>query len=121
MLNDNEVARLLVGLTDIDARDACWRVLEIRCSVQALGVCWQLARRSLPPYRAAPLFLLGWAAWRRGDGALARIAVEQALQEDAAYGAALLLLDILDHGIRPDEVPRLAGPPDPPLRPRQLR
>lgn len=120
-LTDNEVARLLVGLTDVDARDACWRVLEIRCSAQALAVCWQLAQRSLPPYRTAPLFLLGWTAWRRGDGALARIAVEQALQEDARYGAALLLLDILDHGIHPDEVPRLAGAAGRPPQPRHRR
>jgi hypothetical protein len=53
------------------------------------------------------MFLLGWAAWRRGDGALARVAAHRALASDADYDAARLLLVVLDHGIDPDELPRL--------------
>jgi hypothetical protein len=110
-LTDHDAARLLVGLVDLGARDACWRDLDLRCSAEAFAVCWQLARRSSPPYRAAPLFLLGWAAWRRGDGALARIAALQSLEDDAGYDAARLLLVVLDHGLDPAELPRLAMRP----------
>jgi hypothetical protein len=110
VLTDDEVARLLVGLQDADARDACWQLLEVRPSSQTLAVCWQLARRSVPPFRAAPLFLLAWTAWRCGDGALARVAAEQALREDGEYSAAILLMEMLDHGIRPGEIPRLIRP-----------
>jgi hypothetical protein len=121
-LSNHDVARLLVGLADLGARDACWRDLDLRCSSEAYAVCWQLARRSLPPYRSAPLFLLGWAAWRRGNGALARIAALEVLDGDASYDAARLLLVVLDHGVEPDELPRLARPgrtrPGRPLRTR---
>lgn len=110
-LADPDVARLLIGLADTGARDACWRDLDRRCSAAAFAVCWQLARRSVPPYRAAPLFLLGWAAWRRGDGVLARIAALQALDADADYDAARLLLVVLDHGIDPGELPKLNPQP----------
>jgi Domain of unknown function (DUF4192) len=120
-LTDHDVARLLVGLVDVVARDACWRDLDLRCSAEAFAVCWQLARRSSPPYRTAPLFLLGWAAWRRGDGALARMAALQSLDGDPGYDAARLLLVVLDHGLDPKELPRLALQPGRAWRPRQSR
>jgi Domain of unknown function (DUF4192) len=119
-LTDQDVARLLVGLADIGGRDACWRDLDLRCSPEGFAVCWQLARRSVPPYRAAPLFLLGWAAWRRGDGALARIAALEALDAEPGYDAARLLLVVLDHGIDPNGLPKLAiRPGRPPGRRRR--
>ncbi|MEN3357185.1 MAG: hypothetical protein V7637_1167 [Mycobacteriales bacterium] len=121
LLADREVARLLVGLVDIRSRDACWQDLDLRCSPEAFAVCWQLAQRSLPPYRSAPLFLLGWAAWRRGDGALARVAAERVLEQDVGYEAARLLLVALDHGLHPDELPGLAGRRDHPLHRRRPR
>jgi hypothetical protein len=120
-LTDHDVARLLVGLADLGARDACWRDLDLRCSAEGFAVCWQLVRRSVPPYRAAPLFLLGWAAWRRGDGALARIAAGQALEAQPDYDAARLLLVVLDHGLDPDELPRLAIRPGRSWRRRRRR
>ncbi len=51
-----------------------------------------LARRLPAPYDAAPLFLFGWASWRSGNGALAGIAAERALDSDPSYSAADLLL-----------------------------
>ena len=116
LLTDREVARLVVGLVDLQARDTCWQDLDLRCSAEAFAVCWQLAQRSLWPYRSAPLFLLGWAAWRRGDGVLARVAAEHALEEDVSYEAARLLLVMLDHGLHPDELPRLASRRNHPAR-----
>ncbi|HVQ91694.1 MAG TPA: DUF4192 domain-containing protein [Mycobacteriales bacterium] len=108
-LTDQQAARLLVGLVDIRARDACWQDLDLHCSAEALAVCWQLAQRSLPPYRSAPLLLLGWVAWRRGDGALARVAAERALKDDPGYEAARLLLVAIDRGLHPDQLPRLVS------------
>jgi hypothetical protein len=56
------------------------------------------------PLAAAPLSLLGWHSWARGEGALARIAVDRALSEDPTYRLAVLLTAVLDHGLAPDWV-----------------
>ncbi len=56
------------------------------------------------PLACAPLSLLGWHSWARGEGALARVAVERALAEDPTYRLAGLLLRVLDNAIAPDWV-----------------
>lgn len=56
------------------------------------------------PLAAAPLSLLAWHSWARGEGALARIAVDRALAEDPTYRLAGLLSAVLDHGIAPEWV-----------------
>jgi hypothetical protein len=107
LLTDEESAEILVALSDAPIRDACWRRVERGRSGDHLALWSQLVRRALPPYDAAPLFLLAWVAWRRGDGALARIAAERALLSDADYRAAQLLLDVLNSGIDPRRLPSL--------------
>jgi hypothetical protein len=109
VLSDEESAEILVALSDVPIRDACWLRAERGRSGDNLALWSQLARRAVPPYDAAPLFLLGWAAWRRGDGALARIAAQRALASDAGYGAAQLLLDAMDSGVDPRRLPRLTA------------
>jgi hypothetical protein len=56
------------------------------------------------PLACAPLALLGWHSWARGEGALARIAVDRALAEDPTYRLAALLSTLLDHAVAPDWV-----------------
>ena len=60
-----------------------------------------LARVLPPPYDAAPLFLVGWSAWRGGSGAFARIAADRALDSDPNYSAADLLLAALNNAVDP--------------------
>jgi Domain of unknown function (DUF4192) len=112
-----DIARLIVGMLDLVVRDGCWRALEVDSSSTAFNVCWDLVRRAREPYRAPALFLLGWVAWRRGDGVLGALAAEQCLAADAGYDAARLLQVILDRGIMPAQVPRLR----PSRRGRRLR
>jgi hypothetical protein len=109
MLTDNEAAAILIGLSDVGVRDACWLRMEQGGSGRGLALWGHLVRRAVPPYDAAPLFLLGWAAWRRGDGVLARLAAEQALDADADYRAARLLLDAVDACLDPRSVPKLTA------------
>jgi hypothetical protein len=109
LLTDEESAEILVALCDVPIRDACWLRAERGRSGDHLTLWNHLLRRALPPYDAAPLFLLGWVAWRRGDGALARIAAERALLSDVDYRAARLLLDILNSGVDPRGLPSLTG------------
>lgn len=77
---------------DPEAEEAMERILVDLCA-QVDG-----------PLAAAPLALLGWHSWARGEGALARIAVDRALAEDPTYRLAGLLTAVLDHGIAPDWV-----------------
>jgi hypothetical protein len=112
-----ELARLLVGMLDQAVRDGCWCALEVDSSPTALNVCWELVRRAREPYRAPALFLLGWVAWRRGDGVLAGLAAERCLAADVGYDAARLLLAMVERRVSPNQVPRLR----PQRRARRLR
>lgn len=61
---------------------------------------------SLPArWAVGPLTVLASYTWWRGEGALTRIALERALEEDPGYRLALLLLRMVDLGIRPGRVP----------------
>jgi hypothetical protein len=53
------------------------------------------------------MFLLGWLAFRSGDGALANIACENCLAGDPDYGAANLLRGALSRGVDPRRLPML--------------
>ncbi len=105
-LADDEVVRYGVALRGYPVRDGVWiAVDDTRLDGREL---WrELARRLPGPYGAAPLFLFGWASWRVGNGALAGIAAERALDIDPGYTAADLLLAALSQGIDPRRMPRL--------------
>ena len=105
--DDPEVlARYGAALRRIAVRDAVWMALD---GGRLHGdVLWrQLASRLPAPFDAAPLFLIGWTAWRQGSGALARIAAERCLDSDPGYSAADLLVAALASAVDPRAVPRL--------------
>jgi len=108
-LTDEEAAEILVALSDVAVRDTWWLRAEDGGSSDALALWSGLVQRAVPPYDAAPLFLLGWTAWRHGDGALARMAAERALSSDPDYQAASLLLDAMDLSVDPRCLPSLAA------------
>jgi Domain of unknown function (DUF4192) len=63
-----------------------------------------LCRRVEGPFACAPLTMLAWHSWARGEGALARVSVERALTHDPTYRLATLLLSALDHAMAPEWV-----------------
>lgn len=67
-------------------------------------------RRVEPAYVAAPATLLGFAAWRAGQGALARVAVDRALREAPGHRIAGMLDHLLCSGIGPQAVAALSPP-----------
>jgi hypothetical protein len=87
-------------------RDAIWLGIDGH-RIDGRPLWRQLARRLPEPYDAAPLFLFGWASWRAGDGALAGIAAERAVDSDPSYTAADLLLAALTRAADPRRMPRL--------------
>ncbi len=97
----DEVAWLGVTLTDLRVRDDAWArmVPAHRAAHQRL---WTDLVRQLPrEYAAAPASLLAFTAWQAGDGALASIAIERALDSDPRYSMALLLAEALHAGLPP--------------------
>ena len=60
-----------------------------------------IVRRACPQYVPAPASLLAFTAWQAGEGTLANIAIERALDADPDYSMALLLGELLDAGVPP--------------------
>jgi uncharacterized protein DUF4192 len=123
-LTDDEVAWLSVLLLHHDLRDLGWlRIVRAGDDLLAHRALWMdVMRRCERDLLAAPATLFGFAAWRVGQGALARIAFERALDADPGCGLARRLMYGLDQGMPPDEFDRLAGDQLTPRRgPRRSR
>lgn len=109
-LDDAELIRHAVTLRSIDIRDAVWLAVDA-ARLDGRPLWRQLARRMPAPYDATPLFLFAWRSWRLGDGTLARIAAERALDADPGLSAAELLLTALSAGFNPRALPLLRSRP----------
>jgi hypothetical protein len=112
-LPDEVAVRLLVGLTDCEARDRLlpWPIHGLRQVTlgPGVGALWvELVRRAvLPGLVAAPATLLGWVRYLlEGSGTLANIAVERALDDDPDYALALHLENLVQQGVPPKVVRR---------------
>ena len=110
-LSSGDSAALIVALVDVVMRDQCWLQVESDRDPVWTGFWLHLARRALPPYRAEPLFLLGWSAWRSGDFGLARRAVDAALVEEPGHVAATMLATLLRTAVDPSALPALSDRP----------
>jgi alkylhydroperoxidase/carboxymuconolactone decarboxylase family protein YurZ len=107
-LSRSESAALVVALVDPSMRDRCWMLVE-SCPDPAWTEFWlHLVRRALPPYRAEPLFLVAWSAWRQRDRRLAAQAVDAALTADPRHTAATMLRTALRAGVDPSRLRSLA-------------
>jgi hypothetical protein len=100
------LARFAVELCSVNVRDAVWLAVDSQ-RLDGRPLWRELACRLPAPYDATPLFLFAWRTWRAGDGTLARMAAERALDSDPALSAAELLIAALSAGINPRRLPRL--------------
>jgi hypothetical protein len=102
-LTDDEVAWLGLLLVETQIRDYAW--------LRTAGEDWRIElwadvlRRVDPLYVPAPASLLSFAAWRKGQGALANAALERALAAEPYYPMAQLIGQILHEGVPPDLIP----------------
>ena len=101
-LDDDEVAWLSVLLTHPSARDEAWAAVEV-APKHHVALWAEVLRRAEPRVRAAPATLLGFAAWQAGDGIVAGMAVERALEADPRHVMARLLGDVIAGGVPPGE------------------
>jgi hypothetical protein len=106
-LPDRDVARVAWGLRDVEVRDLAMG-LALGGSAAGAEVLWtEVTRRVPPPLDAAPATLLAVTAWVRGDGAMANVALDRALDSEPGHSLAQLLRGALDACFRPAEVRRL--------------
>ena len=103
-LDDVDLARVGWGLRDVRVRDrALGFALGSRAG--AAELLWAECTRRLPgPLDAAPATLLAVSAWLRGDGAMARIALDRALDSQPDYALADLLDRGMDAGLGPRDL-----------------
>lgn len=96
-----EAARLIVSLRDVAVRDEIisWTAGEALEGV--LTLLRELAPLALPPFDTQLLATLAWAAYSAGDGALASMALERALNAHPHHSLAQLLWTALEAGIDP--------------------
>jgi hypothetical protein len=98
-LSDDDAAWLTVLLQHPAVRDLAWQLTDGH--VEDLPLWTDLTRRAHHEVVAAPATLLGLAAWRCGDGALAAVALDRALQADPGHRMAVLLARALRAGMPP--------------------
>ena len=97
----DEIAWLGFTLTDLRVRDDAWARMDPAFSAAHLRLWTDLVRMLPDDLVPAPAALLAFTAWQSGDGALASIAVERALEADPEYSMALLISDALQAGLPP--------------------
>ncbi|HEX9553914.1 MAG TPA: DUF4192 domain-containing protein, partial [Streptosporangiaceae bacterium] len=99
--DDDEIAWLGVTLADLRVRDDAWARMDPQFHDAHQRLWIDLVRR-LPADLVAPAAaLLAFTAWQAGDGALASVAIERALEADPDYSMALLVADALHAGLPP--------------------
>jgi hypothetical protein len=100
-LGVDEAARLIVGLDDVPVRDEVLTWFDGEEGAAAVGVLRELVRHAPPPFDVVPLTVFAWLSYLRGDGVIAGIAVDRALDADPTYNLARLLSDALDAALDP--------------------
>ncbi len=96
-----ELAWLGVTLSDLRVRDDAWARMDPAFNEQHERLWVDLVRHLPTEFVAAPAALLAFTAWQGGNGALAAVAIERALDADPQYSMALLISDALHAGLPP--------------------
>ncbi|RFS81596.1 DUF4192 domain-containing protein [Actinomadura spongiicola] len=108
---DDEAARLGVLLTDLRLRDEAWVRIDEESPAADIAFWRDIVRRVEEPYVPAPASLLAFAAYAAGDGGLANVSLERALDIDPGYSLALILREVINAGVPPARL-RLRMTPD---------
>jgi Domain of unknown function (DUF4192) len=104
-------AWLTVALRQLRVRDDAWARMDTEYRAAHLRLWTDLTRLARPGYVAAPASLLAFCAWQDGNGALANVALDRALEDNPNYSMATLLRQALDSGA-PPKMARLPMTPE---------
>lgn len=105
---DADLAVLGCAVVDPRVRDTLY-ALAVGVFAGEAEELWALLARSVPaPWRLEALVLLAFSAYARGDGPLAGVALEAALDIDGSHRMAGMLDTALQTGLRPERIRELA-------------
>jgi uncharacterized protein DUF4192 len=104
-LDDSQAARILLALSHIPSRDVAWAHMDPAHADAHIALWTALTRRAPAGLVAAPASLLAFTAWQSGDGALANVAVDRALADNASYSLARLIRDMVAENTPPPPLP----------------
>ncbi|MGS2642101.1 DUF4192 domain-containing protein [Streptosporangium sp. G12] len=100
-LDEDQAARLGLDLAVIRIRDEAWALVTDESHDAHLKLWHDLTRRLEPRFVPPAASLLGLVAWRRGDSALAGVALTRAHEADPGYSMANLLAHAIHHLVPP--------------------
>ncbi len=107
-LNPTRTAEFGVALSSVMVRDSLLAV-TLTPFADLAEQLWTVLMRTLPrAERVCPAALLAFSAYARGDGAVASLAVDIALDADPGYSLARLLERSLHAGARPEMIREVA-------------
>jgi hypothetical protein len=99
--NVDQLAWITVVLRDLRVRDDAWARMDPAHRQVHLRMWTDVTRAARPGFAAAPAALLAFVAWQCGNGALANVALDRALDDDPRYSMALLLRQVIASGVPP--------------------
>jgi len=99
--HSSQFAWLALVLTSLRVRDDAWARMDPARHHAHQRLWTDLTRHAQPGYIPAAASLLAFTAWQGGNGALANLALDRALDDDPRYSMALLLRDVIGAGAPP--------------------
>ncbi|NEK85646.1 DUF4192 domain-containing protein [Blastococcus saxobsidens] len=106
-LTDDEVAGLAWALRDTRVRDRALGLALGEDAAAAEALWTECTRRAPAPLDAAPATLLAVSVWLRGDGAMANVALDRALDGDPDHTLARMLAQGLAACLTPADLREL--------------
>lgn len=101
-LTDDATARLVWVMQASRVRDAAWSLISRASAADHVRLWTAVLRRTPEALAAEPAFLLGWAAWQAGDGALAWAAVDRCRRVAPEHALADHLGSMLQNAVAPE-------------------
>jgi hypothetical protein len=86
-ISGRALAELAVPLSGLAVRDIAWAWMDPGFAADHQRLWTDVMRQVPSRYRAAPASLLAFTAWQQGNGALANIALDRALEADCGRSA----------------------------------
>jgi hypothetical protein len=96
-------------VTDLRVRDLAWALISADNAEEHVQLWGAVVAKMPPTLAAAPLCLLGLAAWVCGAGALLNCCCERLAQVDPAYSLGRLLRDISAQALPPSLWQQMGG------------
>ncbi len=102
-------ASLALLVTDLHLRDLAWAMIDPDDAEQHARIWMQVVNQVPPALSAAPLALLGMAAWIAGDGALQNCCCDELARLHPRYSMGGLLSTISKRALSPELWHTLGG------------